>query len=171
MFPSHDGCRKLLKPNTATVNNMQSMPQQCPPWTLHAWPPLLWQVGRALPSGLRHLYTQVTYAGDPVYGTAGQTMWGNSSAQGEVGLAWDWMQLEGGVLAMADPMAVITNLRLVGHAGQMLTSYEAAQHYCAMVHALPWQQVVEWAVDQAIEQALAQQAALPGPAQSSQLAA
>lgn len=154
MFPSDDSCRKLLLiRNTTTVNIMQSMPQQCPPWTLRAWPPLLWQVGREVPSGLHHLSTQITHAGDPTSGTAGQTLWAATADTGTVGLAWDWVQLQGGVLAMADPMAVITNLRLVGDEGALLTPYASARFFCAMVHALPWQQTVEHAVGQALEQA------------------
>lgn len=159
MFPSDDSCRKLLRiPNTATVNNMQPKPLQCPPWTLRAWPPLLWQVGRQVPSGLHHLGTQVTHAGDPANGTAGQTLWAAAGARGKVGLAWDWVQLQDGVLAMADPMAVVTNLRLVGDEGALLTPYASARYFCAMVHALPWHQTVAQALDEALEQAAAARA-------------
>jgi hypothetical protein len=41
-------------------------------------------------------------------------------------MAWDWMQIARGVVAMADPMAVVTNLRLVGTEGEVLTAHEAA---------------------------------------------
>lgn len=151
MFPSDDSCRKLLHiANTAAVNMMQSTSQQCPPWTLRAWPPLLWQVARQVPSGLHHLGTQVTHAGDPANGTAGQTLWATTADRGTVGLAWDWVQLQDGVLAMADPMAVVTNLRLVGDQGALLTPYASARYFCAMVHALPWQQTVEHALEQAV---------------------
>jgi hypothetical protein len=68
-------------------------------------------------------------------------------------MAWDWVQLQGGVLAMADPMAVLTNLRLVGDEGAQLTPYESARHYCSIVHALPWQTAVEHAIAQALQQA------------------
>lgn len=156
MFPSDDSCRKLLlTANAATVNIMQPTTQQCPPWTLRAWPPLLWQVGRQVPSGLHHLGTQVTHAGDPDIGTAGQTLWAASDSRGAVGLAWDWVQLQGGVLAMADPMAVVSNLRLVGGEGELLTPDASARHFCAMVHALPWQHMVEQALEQVLEQAMA----------------
>ena len=36
-------------------------------------------------------------------------------------MAWDWIQIARGVVAMADPMAVVTNLRLVGSEGEVLT--------------------------------------------------
>ena len=150
MFPSDDACRKLLLiPKTATVNIMQSMLQPCPPWTLRAWPPILWQVGRQGPGGLQHLGTQVTHSVDTTAGTTGQTLWGTRGSKGALGFAWDWVQLGDGVLAMADPMAVVTNLRLVGTDGDLLTPYASARHFCAMVHALPWQQAVQHAVVQA----------------------
>jgi hypothetical protein len=66
--------------------------------------------------------------------------------------------LQGGVLAMADPMAVMSNLRLVGGEGELLTPYVSARYFCAMVHALPWQQTVEQALEQVLEQAVATRA-------------
>lgn len=128
---------------------MQPLIQQCPPWTLRAWPPLLWQVDRTGPICLEHLSTQVTHAGDPGCGTMGQTLWGWKGEEGALGMAWDWVQLHCGVVAMADPMAVVTNLRLVGSEGEMLSPYASARHFNAMVHALPWQQEVERALEQA----------------------
>ncbi len=87
--------------------------------------------------------TQVTHPGDTSCLTVGQTIWAWHSDEGDVGMAWDWVQLTCGVLAMADPMAVVTNLRLVGDEGEMLTPYESARHFNAIVHGLPWQQAVE----------------------------
>lgn len=118
----------------------------CPPWTLHAWPPLLWQVGKKIPLRLRHLGTQVTNPGDAMFRTVGQTLWAWHGEEGDVGLAWDWVQLGRGVVAMADPMAVVTNLRLVGEEGEVLGPLEAARHFNSLVHALPWQHEVERAI-------------------------
>lgn len=132
---------------------MPSMLQQCPPWTLHAWPPLLWQVGRPRPLRLQHLGTQVTSAGDTYCRSLGQTIWAWHGDEGDVGMAWDWVQLTCGVVAMADPMAVVTNLRLVGEEGEVLTAYASARHFNAIVHGLPWQQAVEQALSQPVAMA------------------
>jgi hypothetical protein len=164
MFPFDDGCRKLPHTAiTAAVNIMQSMPQPCPPWILRAWPPLLWQVGRLAPPGLHHLSTQVTQTGDPAVGASGQTLWACKGDEGAVGLAWDWVQLHCGVVAMADPLAVVTNLRLVGDEGELLTTYESARHFSAYVHALPWQLAVERAVEQALAAGSTVSALASGP--------
>ncbi len=120
--------------------------QVCPSWTLRAWPPLSWQVGSKAPLHLQHLGTHVTNPGDSVSRTAGQTIWACVSEDGEAGMAWDWIHLSRGIVAMADPMAVITNLRLLGPEGEVLTAFEAARHLNEMVHALPWQCEVERAL-------------------------
>ena len=118
----------------------------CPPWTLCAWPTLLWQVGNRIPLRLQHLGTQVTSSGDALSRTLGQTIWAWHGQDGDVGMAWDWVQIIPGVVAMADPMAVLTNLRLVGEAGTVLTALESARHFNGVVHALPWQDEVERAL-------------------------
>ncbi|HSW08846.1 hypothetical protein [Aquabacterium sp.] len=118
----------------------------CPSWTLRAWPPLLWQLGSKTPFQLQHLGTHVTNRGDHVSRTAGQTIWAGHSDDGDAGMAWDWVQLSRGIVAMADPMSVITNLRLLGPEGEVLTAFESALHLNVMVHALPWQDEVERAL-------------------------
>ena len=55
---------------------------------------------------------------------------------GEAGVAWDWVQISGDVVAMADPMSVVTNLRLVGQEGAVLTALESARYLNEIVHAL-----------------------------------
>ena len=98
----------------------------------------MWQAGRARGLQLHHLGTLVTDSG----GAAGQTMWGASAGYGEAGVAWDWVRIARGVVAIADPMAVVTNLRFVGDEGEVLTAVEAARFLNEIVHQLPWQSEV-----------------------------
>ena len=116
------------------------------PWTLRAWPPLLWQVNKQIPLLLLHLGTQITSPGSAAFRSVGQTMWAWHSNDGDVGMAWDWVHLGHGVVALADPMAVVSNLRLVGQEGTVLTAQESARHFNCIVHALPWQHEVERAL-------------------------
>ena len=118
----------------------------CPPWTLRSWPPVLWQLGARPRLQLRHVGTHVTHNGDEISPLAGQTIWASQAADGEAGLAWDWVQLPLGILALADPMAVVSNLRIIGPEGEVLTAYEAVKHLNALVNALPWQDEVERAL-------------------------
>ena len=73
---------------------------------------------------------------------AGQTIWAGTVAGGEAGMAWDWVEVAHGVVAMADPMSVIANLRIVSDDGEVLTAVEAALFLNGIVHALPWQDEV-----------------------------
>jgi hypothetical protein len=102
----------------------------------------LWQAARA--SGLRfqHLGTRIMWSGDRLCGLAGQTMWAGRSADGEAGVAWDWVQISRGIVAMADPLSVVTNLRLIGNEGEVLTALESARFLNEIVHTLPWQSEV-----------------------------
>jgi hypothetical protein len=116
------------------------------PWALRAWPPLLWQVRSGTPMRLFHLDTRVIFAGGDLEPPSGQTVWASQCDDGEVGMAWDWVQVTRGVVAMADPMSVVTNLRLVGAEGEVLTASEAALFLNQYVRSLPWQSEVRRAL-------------------------
>jgi hypothetical protein len=116
------------------------------PWSLRAWPPLLWQAGAPLRGRFHHLGTSVTPAGDPGCPVAGQTVWAARADEGEAGMAWDWVQIARGVVAIADPMSLVTNLRLVGEEGEVLTVHESARFLNEFVRALPWQHEVQRAL-------------------------
>ena len=122
---------------------MQSTSHACPPWTVRAWPPILWQVENPWPLQLRHLGTRVTNPGDQVSRTSGQTIWAAAADDGQAGMAWDWIQLARGVVAMADPLSVVTNLRLINPDGDVLPQLESLRHLNEIVHALHWQDEVE----------------------------
>lgn len=135
----------MMMKHLATSSVRQPVePPSIPAWAVFAWPTVLWQASH--PQGCRflHLGTRVTSVGQPA--CAGQTLWGDSEAEPAAGLAWDWIELTHGIVAMADPMAVITNVRLIGPAGEVLTASEAAPHLNELVHALPWQNEVQRAI-------------------------
>lgn len=115
-------------------------------WSLRAWPPLLWQAADSHGVHFHHLDTRIATLGEQAFATAGQTVWAGHAAQGEAGMAWDWVQIARGVVAIADPMSVVTNVRLVGAEGQVLTALEAALVLNELVRALPWQQQVQRAL-------------------------
>jgi hypothetical protein len=106
----------------------------------------LWQAPHRRRLRFLHLGTRVNYTGTPV--RSGQTLWGDADGEQAAGLAWDWIELAQGVVAMADPMTVITSVRLLGPAGEVLTAMEAAPHLTGLVHALPWQNEVQRALEQ-----------------------
>lgn len=121
---------------------------RCPTaWSLRAWPPLLWQANQSRRVQFHHLDTRVASYGTRCSGGAGQTVWAGQAEQGEAGVAWDWIQIAHGVVALADPMSLVTNVRLIGDEGEVLTAWEAARFLNELVHELPWQQQVRRALE------------------------
>jgi hypothetical protein len=119
------------------------MTTSTPPWIVRAWPPVVWPIHAAPSLHFVHLGTRVIDAGDAGRPSSGQTLWGGRVApQGSAGVAWDWIELRRGVLAMADPLGLITNLQLVGTHGQVIEGLEAALRLNQLVNLLPWQNEV-----------------------------
>jgi len=73
----------------------------------------------------------------------GHTVWGQLGEDTEVGLAWDWVEVTAGVVAMADPMALVTNVKLLDREGEVIAPAVAALHFNQFVHRLPWQRQVQ----------------------------
>ena len=115
-------------------------------WTVRAWPALLWQADDPARLQFNHVDTQIFPANDDDGPLCGQTVWAGPVADGQVGVAWDWVQVSRGVVAMADPMCVVSNLRLIGPQGEVLTAWEAARHLNQIVYGLPWQGEVQRAL-------------------------
>lgn len=92
--------------------------------------------------GFVHLGTRIVCNGGADHPSTGQTIWGQQLDDGRAGLAWDWIEIAHGVLAMADPLGVVTNLRLISEHGDVLTADEAALHISRLVRRLPWQDEV-----------------------------
>jgi len=113
-----------------------------PPWSIYSWPAVFCQANPQRTLQFVHLGTRVIHTGSDDSPPCGQTVWGEYTDDHEAGLAWDWVQICAGVVAMADPMCVVTNLRLLGERGQVLTSREAALYLNRLVHQLPWQSEV-----------------------------
>ena len=117
-----------------------------PAWIVCAWPPVLWQVDETAPLHLVHLGTRVLHFGNADGPRTGQTLWAETSAEPVAGVAWDWVEVEDGVVAMADPLGVVTNLKLLDARGVALNDFQVAVHLNGLVHGLPWQTEVQRAI-------------------------
>ena len=119
-----------------------------PAWIVCAWPPVLWQA-RATPElHLVHLGTSVLTQRDRSTPCSGQTVWGAPSTECSAGVAWDWIELRQGVVALADPFGLITNIRLLDAEGHELSATQAVVRLNELVHTLPWQNEVQRAQHQ-----------------------
>ena len=117
-----------------------------PAWIVYAWAPVLWQASAAPKLHLVHLGTRVLSFGDDDEPCSGQTLWGDNSEQHAAGVAWDWIELRQGVVAMSDPLGMVTNLRLLDARGEALSHVQVTVHLHQLVHALPWQTEVQRAL-------------------------
>jgi len=117
-----------------------------PAWIVYAWPPVLWQADAASRLQLVHLGTRVLHYGDDACHCSGQTLWGEASNDRSAGVAWDWIEIEEGIVAIADPLGLVTNLKLLDSRGEALSAFEVAVHLNGLVHALPWQSEVQRAL-------------------------
>ncbi len=115
-------------------------------WSLRAWPPIYWHSGQAPSLELHHLGTCVTDVDEHQRATAGQTIWGGSGAEGDAGMAWDWVRMPLGMVAMADPMCVVSNLCILNDLGEVLSASKAALVLNEIVYSLPWQTEVRRAI-------------------------
>jgi hypothetical protein len=119
-----------------------------PAWIVCAWPPVLWQADSASQLHFVHLGTRVLQHGGHTVPCSGQTLWGESLTDRSAGVAWDWVELQEGVVAMSDPMGLVTNLQLLDARGEALSAFEIAVRLNGLVHSLPWQTEVQRALQQ-----------------------
>ena len=119
-----------------------------PAWSVGAWPPVLWQPDSGSPLHFVHLGTHVSARFDSSWPNLGQTVWGGRAGDSSAGISWDWIEIAAGVIAVADPMTLVTNLCLLGPEGEVMTAHEAAPHLNRIVHRLQWQSEVRRALDE-----------------------
>jgi len=131
----------MLNPEPTVVPTLAVTPA----WIVYSWPPVLWQAHSPPPRRFVHLGTRVLQpaAGQ---GCAGQTVWGDTASPAVAGLAWDWIELQRGVVAMADPFGLVTNLTLLDAQGERLPLAQATMQLNELVHTFPWQQEVQRAL-------------------------
>jgi hypothetical protein len=119
-------------------------------WALRSWPPLWWHAERCNGIQLQHHQTTVTSIEDSRHRCAGHTVWYMQAKEGDAGMAWDWMLMPRGMVAMVDPMCFVTNLRLVGAEGEVLTTFQSARVFNELVYTLPWQREVQRALGERV---------------------
>ena len=131
-----------------TMNSSENgLHASTPAWVVYSWPPVLWQADIAPELPFVHLGTRVLVGGTCGVGSSGQTVWGSSGDRSNAaGVAWDWIEVQRGVVAMADPMGLVTNLTLLNARGEPIPSLRATLQLNELVRTLPWQEEVQRAL-------------------------
>lgn len=116
------------------------------PFTMNvrSWPIIEWSAGRIQQIALLHLASRCDEAAARLGFAAryGSTLWCGLVSSGLVGLSWSWQQIAPGVLVIADPMAIRSNLRWLGDDGHVLGEIAEAALHNRLVAGLCWRQVV-----------------------------
>ncbi len=129
-----------------------------PPWQLILWKPVL----ASLPEFRRLLGKLRPYdaAGcdRAVSGGGlreGQTLWVASLGDDRLGLAWDWAEVREHVVALRDPMSVLSNVCLLDERGERLDEAHRIVHLNSALHELDWQRHVRCGPVRGMAQAMA----------------
>ncbi len=113
-------------------------------WMIKSWPIIDWfppQPDEGWPSFL-HMSTHVHQERGGTGPCVGSTVWVGAIDGVYAGLAWEWVELRPGVLMLADPNSIITNLQIMdaGRLPQGLLGATVSLN--TVLHRLPWQKSV-----------------------------
>lgn len=112
-----------------------------PVWSLRSWEPVRTSVRelmRAAPR-MRPLGVSFLANGAEARARQGQVLWGTRMAGRQVGIAWDWAEVRGNVVALADPMQVLSNMVIVDDVGAVMEKSNALLHLNTVIHHVEWQ--------------------------------
>jgi len=115
-----------------------------PVWTLISWPKV-WlpaEAHRSLAGQIQHLSTTVNADKSAEGCVCGQVLFGWQSSKEMVGLAWDWVAIGGRILAMSDPLAIVSNVYFVAANGDTLQESARLVQLNDVINRLPWQRPV-----------------------------
>lgn len=132
----------MLTMHTSDIRPFVPQPLAPPP-AIHAWPAVFWRTNSRRHPAFKHLATRVTSPRGECEPCTGHTIWRGLAGGDPAALAWDWIEIAIGVVAMVDPMRVSTNMQIVNVRGDVLTSSEAAPLFNQFVRRLPWQEEVQ----------------------------
>jgi hypothetical protein len=124
---------------------IKEAPVTIPAWQLISWKPVL----TTLPEFRRVLAHMRPFCGAAVEDVEqdgaphgprhGQALWATSLQGQPLGLAWDWAEVRQDVVALCDPMTVLSNVRLLDEEGALLGAAERVLHLNSAIHELDWQ--------------------------------
>ena len=113
-------------------------------WMIKSWPIIDWfppQPDEGWPSFL-HMSTHVHHERRGTEPCVGSTVWVGAIDGAYAGLAWEWVELRPGVLMLADPNSIITNLQVMDAGRLPKNPLDAAVSLNTVLHRLPWQEKV-----------------------------
>lgn len=108
------------------------------PWQIATWRPIATPV-RDWRRSTRRLRNISTTVNDDAGRRHGLVLWGVQENDMEFGVAWEWVAVGDRVIALADPMSLLSNLILLKPNGDKLSEAEQLFQLHQTVNELPWQ--------------------------------
>lgn len=108
------------------------------------WRPLaarLTEWNRAVPA-FRHLHTVHGSQDDADEYQRGHVIWGTMNGQSPMAICWEWAEVRLGVVAIFNPMNVLSNVRLLAEDGRPFTHGQTVLAFNTVVHGVNWQRGV-----------------------------
>ena len=127
-----------------STNSLRGAHMGLQSWMIKSWPIIDWfppQPDEGWPSFL-HMSTHVHQERRGTETCVGSTVWVGAIHGAYAGLAWEWVELRPGVLMLADPNSIITNLQVMDAGRLPKNPLDATVSLNTVLHRLPWQKKV-----------------------------
>lgn len=113
-------------------------------WTVIRWPEVKATLGefeRAAAS-MRPVSVSVLSDSEEQTRSCGQALWAGEICGQPIGIAWDWAEVTQSVVAMVDPMRVLTNVVLTDEDERIIDDRLCVLYLNRAIYGLPWQDEV-----------------------------
>ena len=116
-----------------------------PVWQVITWKPVRTTVDEWVDvlGRMRQLGASVSPQAGPTGPARGQVLWGTLDSEQPIGIAWDWAEMREEVLALSDPMGVLSNVMLVDEDGASIDDSLRTVYLNTAIHEFGWQQQVK----------------------------
>lgn len=110
------------------------------PWAVVSWPVVEWYIPkqRSKWPPFSHGVTGA-HRDDAACLHRGTSLWIGMLDNQSIGLAWDWVEVRGGVVALIDPNGICSNLRLLHDQDHGQSELATCLSLYRLVHGLDWQ--------------------------------
>jgi hypothetical protein len=112
-------------------------------WMVMAWPRVDHKVSAELLGlpGFKHMETALRQDPDESGRRVGESVWLSVQRGKRVtGVAWEWVEVAPGLVALSDLNSVVSNARWVSELGTEFDELTSVVVLNLVLHALPWQQ-------------------------------
>lgn len=115
-----------------------------PAWQVINWAPIKLDLDdfQRTCASFRHLGTTIHADAEHSDLRSGQTVWGVERDGRWVGVAFEWAEMTNHVVALSDPMQVLSNVMLVEADGESVGERARIVHLNTAIHELDWQQQI-----------------------------